>query len=142
MKLEKLKLVTDWPGRIYLPRNKRLIKDVKKFSKSHRADCDTIEILFTIFSEAGWIKSSHKFNDENGGFYSFKTDKLRVYGRVFRVTGGSIFVITEVFIKQGKSKEHKLAIDISKERMREYEKDINRIQNYQKENPPHNPKNN
>lgn len=142
MRLKYLKLVTDWPGRIYLPRNKQLIKEIKNIKKKYQNDCDEIEVLFEMFEEAGWILSSKKFNDEKGGYFAFKPEHYRIYGLVYKVTGGCIFVITEIFRKQNKPKEHNAAVKVSKERMRHYEEDIKRIEQYQKENPPHNPKNN
>jgi len=111
-------------------------------ARVHPKDCGLVENLFEIFHETGWIYNHTQFKNEKDGFYAFKTGKLRIYGIVFKLDDGNVFVITEIFLKQGKPKEHNRAVETSLERMRTYESDLRKIRSYQKKDQQINPKDN
>lgn len=132
MILKKLKLVSDGEGKIFLPRNKAIIKEIRHHQNRYRTDCSDIEDHFELFKDAGWIRNVKVFNSEGGDYYAFKTKNLRVYGLVLKSTTYNVFIISKIFIKQGKSKEHNQAINSSKDRIIDYEDDINAIREDQK----------
>ncbi|MCA0388526.1 MAG: hypothetical protein LCH52_08525 [Bacteroidetes bacterium] len=127
MELNNFKLLTDGIGLIYLPDNSSLVHDYEKHVTNNMAEGSEMRILFEKFQDEGWIHSYKKFNDEKEGFFSFKTKNIRVYGLLIKGTNKNYFIISEVFIKQNKPKEHNNAIKNSKKRLQNYEYNIQRI---------------
>lgn len=131
MLLNNFNLLTDGIGLVYLPDNSALMREYRKLIQENDSEGREILMLFDQFSEAGWIESYKKFNSEGEGFYAFKTKKIRVYGLCIKSQKHNFFIISYIFIKQNKAKEHNQAIEVSKKRLKEYESNIQRIHDYQ-----------
>lgn len=127
MILNNFELLTDGVGLIYLPDNSSLLREFRNLVTNNSAEGKEILLLFEQFQDAGWIESYKKFNPEGDGFYAFKTKNIRVYGLFVKGSKNNYFVISSVFIKQNKKKEHNHAIQKSIKRLKYYEANLQRI---------------